>query len=104
MVWIHGGGFKAGSGDLPPEMVTGLLDQGVVVVSINYRLGRLGYFAHAALEAEAREAGEEPVANFGLLDQVAALEWVRDNVASSAATPTWSRSSGSPPAGCRSTT
>ncbi len=81
MVWIHGGGFKAGSGDLPPEMVTGLLAQGVVVVSINYRLGRLGYFAHAALEAEAREAGEEPVANFGLLDQVAALEWVRDNVA-----------------------
>ncbi len=80
MVWIHGGGFKSGSGDLSPEMVTGLVDQGVVLVSINYRLGRLGYFAHPALEAEAKAAGEKPIANFGLLDQVAALEWVRDNV------------------------
>ena len=81
MVWIHGGGFKAGSGDLTQEMVTGMVDQGMVVVSLNYRLGRLGYFAHPALAAEAEAAGEEPIANFGLLDQVAALQWVRDNVA-----------------------
>ena len=80
MVWIHGGGLKSGSGDLEPEMVTGLVEQGVVLVSINYRLGRLGYLAHPALAAEAEAAGEDPVANFGLLDQVAALEWVQDNV------------------------
>jgi para-nitrobenzyl esterase len=80
MVWIHGGGLKTGSGTLPVQMAKGLVDQGVVLVSVNYRLGRLGYFAHSALEAEAEEDGEEPVANFGLLDQVAALEWVRDNI------------------------
>ena len=61
-------------------MAKGLVDQGVVLVSVSYRLGRLGYFAHPALEAEAEERGEEPVANFGLLDQIAALEWVQDNI------------------------
>jgi para-nitrobenzyl esterase len=81
MVWIHGGGLKTGSGTLPTEMAKGLVDQGVVLVSLNYRLGRLGYFAHPALQAEAEAEGEEPVANFGLLDQVAALRWVEDNVA-----------------------
>jgi para-nitrobenzyl esterase len=80
MVWIHGGALKTGSGTLPVEMAKGLVDQGVVLVSINYRLGRLGYFAHPALEAEAEADGGRPVANFGLLDQVAALEWVRDNI------------------------
>ena len=49
------------------------------MVSINYRLGRLGYFAHPALAGEGGDAG--PVANFGLLDQVASLKWVRDNIA-----------------------
>ncbi len=82
MVWIHGGGLKTGSGTLPLEMAKGLVDQGVVLVSVDYRLGRLGYFAHPALEAEAEAAGEEPVANFGLLDQIAALEWVQDNIES----------------------
>jgi para-nitrobenzyl esterase len=80
MVWIHGGGLKTGSGTLPVEMAKGLVDQDVVLVSINYRLGRLGYFAHPALEAEAEADGEAPVANFGLLDQIAALEWVQDNI------------------------
>jgi para-nitrobenzyl esterase len=80
MVWIHGGGLKTGSSTLPIEMAKGLVDQGVVLVSVSYRLGRLGYFAHPALEAEAEERGEEPVANFGLLDQIAALEWVQDNI------------------------
>jgi para-nitrobenzyl esterase len=50
-------------------------------VSINYRLGRMGYFAHPALEAEQKRAGEDRTANFGLLDQIAALGWVRDNIA-----------------------
>ncbi len=80
MVWIHGGGLKTGTSTLPLEMAKGLVDQGVVLVSVSYRLGRLGYFAHPALEAEAEERGEEPVANFGLLDQIAALEWVQDNI------------------------
>ncbi len=79
MVWIHGGGLIIGSGDLPIDNVTGLVEHDVVVVSINYRLGRLGYFAHPALAAEGGAAG--PVANFGLLDQVAALQWVQDNIA-----------------------
>lgn len=80
MVWIHGGGLKTGSGTLPAEMAKGLVEEDVVLVSINYRLGRLGYFAHPALEAEAEAGGEKPVANFGLLDQIAALEWVQDNI------------------------
>ena len=80
MVWIHGGGLKTGTSTLPPEMAKGLVDQGVVLVSLSYRLGRLGYFAHPALEAEAEERGEDPVANFGLLDQIAALKWVQENI------------------------
>lgn len=79
MVWFHGGALTDGSGDLPRDLVAGLVDEDVVLVSLNYRLGRLGYFAHPALEAEAD--GEGRVGNFGLLDQVAALEWVQDNIA-----------------------
>ena len=69
MVWIHGGGFVAGSGNVPGELFAA---QGVVFVSINYRLGPLGILAHPALES--------PAANFSLLDMVMALEWVRDNI------------------------
>lgn len=79
MVWIHGGGLVLGSGNLPVAVAAGLVEQDVVVVSLNYRLGRLGYFAHPALAEEGGRGG--PVANFGLLDQVAALEWVQDNIA-----------------------
>jgi len=68
MVWIHGGGFRSGSGSIPGEV---LAQRGVVVVSINYRLGPLGFFAHPDLPAD--------IANFGLLDMIAALRWVRDN-------------------------
>ncbi len=70
MVWIHGGGFRGGSGNVPGELFAA---RGVVFVSINYRLGPLGFFAHPALDSE--------VANFGLLDMITALEWVRDNIA-----------------------
>ena len=69
MVWIHGGGFRTGSGNIDGEA---LASQGVVVVSMNYRLGPLGFMAHPALGNE--------VANFGLLDMVAALRWVRENI------------------------
>ena len=69
MVWIHGGGFRSGSGEIPGEVMA---RHGVVVVSFNYRLGPIGFFAHPALEATA--------ASFGLLDMVAALEWVQGNI------------------------
>ena len=75
MVWIHGGGLTTGGGALyPGELLT---TKGVVLVTVNYRLGPYGFFAHAALSAE--NAGGVS-GNQGLRDQVAALEWVRDNV------------------------
>ncbi|MFA4892904.1 carboxylesterase/lipase family protein [Brevundimonas sp.] len=79
MVWIHGGGFNNGSGTAALYDGTNLARRGVVVVTINYRLGRLGFFDHPALAAE-REQGE-PAANYGMMDIVAALKWVRDNAA-----------------------
>lgn len=73
MVWIHGGGFVGGSGTLP-ETDGGLLaKRDVVIVSFNYRLGRFGFFAHPALG----QGG-----NWGLMDQIAALQWVQRNIAS----------------------
>ncbi|EUA07116.1 carboxylesterase family protein [Mycobacterium xenopi 4042] len=75
MVWIHGGGFVNGSGDLYNSRW--LVAQGhIVVVTINYRLGALGFLAHPSLGAGNR------VGNYGLADQQAALRWVRDNIAS----------------------
>ena len=79
MVWIHGGGLSNGSGTAALYDGTNLARRGVVVVTINYRLGRLGFFDHPALAAE-REPGE-PAANYGLMDIVAALAWVRENAA-----------------------
>jgi len=79
MVWIHGGGYNNGSGTAALYDGSALARRGVVVVTINYRLGRLGFFDHPALAAE-RPAGE-PAGNYGIMDQIAALEWVRDNIA-----------------------
>lgn len=79
MVWIHGGGYINGSGTAALYDGTRLAGRGVVVVTLNYRLGRLGFFDHPALAAE-REAGE-PAGNYGVMDMIAALEWVRDNIA-----------------------
>ncbi|MCW4461996.1 carboxylesterase family protein [Sphingomonas sp. BT-65] len=72
MVWIHGGGFVAGSGALDVTDGAGLAKRGVVVVTFNYRLGRFGFFAHPALGAGG---------NWGLMDQIAALHWVKRNIA-----------------------
>lgn len=75
LVWIHGGGFLNGSSDLynsRPLTTRG----GIVVVSINYRLGALGFLAHPALAGPGQDPG-----NYGLADQQAALRWVRENVA-----------------------
>ncbi len=76
IVWIHGGGFVLGSGAQAVYDGTPMAKKGVVFVSFNYRLGALGFFSHPALEKQ-RPRG--PV-NFGLLDQVAALKWVRANI------------------------
>ena len=80
MVWVHGGGNTVGTG------AAGLYDgarlaasQRVVVVTFNYRLGPMGWFSHPALRREADDALEAS-GNFGTLDQIAALEWVRDQI------------------------
>jgi para-nitrobenzyl esterase len=73
MVWLHGGGFFAGSGSSVVGAATALVRRGIVLVTVNYRLGRLGFFGHPSLPGD--------IGNFGLLDQVAALQWVRDNAA-----------------------
>jgi para-nitrobenzyl esterase len=75
MVWIHGGGFRAGSGADATTHGDQLARDGVVLVTFNYRLGALGFLAHPLLERH-----DEPWANYGLLDMVAALEWVQRNV------------------------
>jgi para-nitrobenzyl esterase len=78
MVWIHGGGFQAGSASEPRQDGGRLARKGVVVVSLNYRLGVFGFLAHPALTKESPHGAS---GNYGLMDQVAALRWVRDNVA-----------------------
>ena len=75
MVWIHGGAFYLGESDEYDP--TNLVAQGVVVVTINYRLGALGFLAHPALTAEGGGAS----GNYGLMDQQLALHWVQDNIA-----------------------
>ena len=79
MVWIHGGGFTRGSSSVPSYDGQAFARGGVVLVSINYRLGRLGVFAHPALTAENADNGR--LANYGLMDQIAALQWVSRNIA-----------------------
>jgi para-nitrobenzyl esterase len=76
LVWIHGGGFLNGGSSAPMFDGSTLARQGLVVVSINYRLGRLGFFMHPALTT----TGEEASGNYGFLDQLAALQWVARNI------------------------
>ena len=78
MVWIHGGAFVFGSGSQPEFSGVEFAKQGVVLVTFNYRLGRLGFFAFPALT---RERPEELKGNYAYMDQVAALQWVRRNIA-----------------------
>lgn len=78
MVWVHGGGFVIGSGSILFYDGSHLARRGAVVVSFNYRLGPLGWLAHPALSAE---SVDDSSGNYGLMDQIAALEWVRDNIA-----------------------
>ncbi len=77
IVWIHGGALTTGYSHEPIYDGTKLAARGAVVVSINYRLGALGYLAHPELSAESPEGIS---GNYGLLDQIAALEWVSANI------------------------
>ncbi len=78
MVWFHGGGHTSGVGSAKIFDGTAMARKGVLMVTANYRLGQLGFMAHPALTAESEH---EASGNYGLLDHVATLEWVRDNIA-----------------------
>ena len=78
MVWIYGGGFETGGTSEPRQDGEHLARKGVLVVSMNYRLGIFGFFAHHELAAE---SAQHAAGNYGLLDQSAALAWVQRNVA-----------------------
>lgn len=77
IVWIHGGSLRIGGAAQPVYDGTAYADRGVVFVSINYRLGVLGWLAHPDLMAESAEGLS---GNYGLMDQIAALEWVQENI------------------------
>jgi para-nitrobenzyl esterase len=79
MVWIHGGAFIQGTGGSAFYDGSHFAERGVVLVTVNYRLGRLGFFAHPALTAEAPKG---PLGNYGIMDNIAALKWVKANIAS----------------------
>lgn len=78
MVWIHGGGFTGGSGSGPGSAGDGFAKQGVILTTINYRLGRLGHFAFPALS---KEHPEEFKGSYAYMDQIAALKWIQKNIA-----------------------
>jgi para-nitrobenzyl esterase len=77
MLWVHGGGFTAGGASEGRHDGTSLARHGVVVVTINYRLGIFGFFVHPQLTAESPHHAS---GNYGLLDQAAALAWTKDNI------------------------
>jgi para-nitrobenzyl esterase len=77
-VYIHGGGFNEGSGSVPAYDGEGLAKKGLVMVTVNYRLGVFGFFAHPELT---KESDYNASGNQGLLDIVAALQWIHDNIA-----------------------
>jgi len=79
MVWIHGGGFVNGGASPTVYYGAQFARQAVIMVGINYRLGRFGFFAHPALTAENKDQGQ--LGNYGLMDEIAALKWVRRNIA-----------------------
>ncbi len=99
MVWIHGGGMQCGYTFEPEFDGMQIARRGVLLVTIPYRVSALGFLAHPELTAETGGVG---CTNFGLYDQKAALDWVKRNIASSAATRITSPFSASPPAGAAS--
>jgi para-nitrobenzyl esterase len=83
MVWIHGGAFNFGSASQPEYNGKNLAKKGVVV-TINYRLGPLGFLVHPLLS---KESAHNTSGNYGLLDQIAALKWVQKNIAAFGGNP-----------------
>jgi para-nitrobenzyl esterase len=83
LVYVYGGGFSSGSGDVAVYDGAPLAEKGLVVVNMNYRVGALGFLAYPELTAESGASG-----NYGLMDQVAALEWVRENIGRFGGDPT----------------
>ncbi len=79
ILWIHGGAFTGGSGTVPLYDGTDMAEKGVVFVTTNYRLGVFGFFCHPELSAES-DLGVS--GNYGILDQIAAIRWIKDNIAS----------------------
>lgn len=77
MVWIYGGAWVSGGSGLPYYDGHTLAKNGVLLVSFNYRVGRFGFFAHPAISAE---FPDEPKGNYGLMDQIAALKWIKENI------------------------
>lgn len=77
LVWIYGGGFGSGGNTVPLYDGEDLAKKGIVVVNINYRVGILGFLAHPDLSAE---NSDQTSGNYGILDQIAALEWVKKNI------------------------
>ncbi len=77
MVFIHGGAFSLGAAGVPLYDGAALAERGAVIVTINYRLGRFGFFAHPALTAEDPKG---LLGNYGIMDQIAALKWVQRNI------------------------
>ncbi|WP_248324783.1 carboxylesterase/lipase family protein [Caballeronia sp. Sq4a] len=87
MVWIYGGAYVVGGTSMPKYDGTQFAKEGVVIVTVNYRLGRFGFFAHPALTAAAAQSGET-LANYGYMDQIAALKWVQRNISNFGGDPT----------------
>jgi para-nitrobenzyl esterase len=84
MVWIYGGGFTGGSSSSPNTSGVGFAKQGVVLVAMNYRVGRFGFFAFPALSSE---RPDEMKGNYAYMDQIAALQWVKRNIAAFGGNP-----------------
>jgi para-nitrobenzyl esterase len=86
MVWIYGGGFVFGSGNQGPDFTgSSFTSQGVILVTFNYRVGRLGFFAFPALS---KEHPEEAKGNYAYMDEIAALKWVKQNISAFGGDPT----------------
>ena len=96
MVWIPGGGFTQESASMPLYWGDALARRGVIVVTINYRVGLLGFLSHPELS---RESGHNSSGNYGLLDQIEALAWIKRNIAAFGGDPEqvtiWGQSAGS---------
>ena len=95
LFWIHGGAFLHGCGSEKEFDGEGFAKKGVILVTINYRVNAFGFFAHPALEEETEEGVS---GNYGIFDQIFALDWVQQNIAAFGATRTPSPWQGSPPA------